>query len=111
VHGIDHHHTLYLWIVPAHVEGGWHWPAADGRAHALRLRQRFQALSATLAIDGVEAARGEGRVSGERVTVTVGTGSADARTFEGRVHADRIDGTVTTSAGSTAWTPRRDGAR
>jgi hypothetical protein len=49
--------TLFLWIVPASVEGTWRFTlSAEGRERtcALRLGQRFQSVRASLTVDGFE---------------------------------------------------------
>lgn len=43
--------ALYLWIVPARVDGQWQWQGPDGRRYRLELQQRYQKLIGELWID------------------------------------------------------------
>jgi hypothetical protein len=102
--------TLYLWIIPARVEGRWQVDAGE-RRFELVLRQHFQKLEGTAAIGGRTARLWDARLYGERVgfTLTYAPGGSDARVenddgerahrFEGRVEGDTIAGLVTVGIG------------
>jgi SAM-dependent methyltransferase len=90
---------IYLWIVPARVEGRWRLLHTSGAAEPARefvVKQRFQTLS-----DGGGASGGltvaEGGVLGDRVRFVLGDERGRRRSYEGRVTGDRIEGI---SAGS-----------
>jgi SAM-dependent methyltransferase len=86
VTGPDRDHRILLWRVPATVEGPWTVALADGRRGRLALRQRYQDLAGTLALDGAEApVRGE--VAGDQIRLTAG-----AWRLEGRLTGDRMVG-------------------
>ena len=70
--GRDKRSTVYLWLVPAQVQGLW--CTAGG---SLAVTQRFQTFSATLSADGDRD--GDGDVAAAPVLV-----------FDGRVTADRL---------------------
>src|SRR5688500_15044509 len=38
---------VYLWIIPAKVDGAWRWTAADGRPISAKIAQEFQKFSGT----------------------------------------------------------------
>lgn len=80
--GLEKRSTLYLWIVPAQVDGDW--CGAHGR---LALRQSFQAFEATFT-RGSAARTLRGRISGADVQVT-GDG-AEALTLQWRDGALRV---------------------
>ena len=102
--------TLYLWIIPARVEGTWRVDAGD-RRFDLALRQRFQKLEGSAAIGSRTARLWEGRLDGERIgfTLTYGPGgdaapiehddAERAHRFDGRVEGDTIAGLVTVGIG------------
>jgi SAM-dependent methyltransferase len=63
---------LYLWIVPAWVEGQWKcvMNSPDGRRHlALNLTRRYQQVSGTVQADRREARIEAGRLRGDRLTL------------------------------------------
>jgi SAM-dependent methyltransferase len=89
---------IYLWIVPARVEGTWHTPQGE-----LSLTQRYQNLEGTLGIGPLaEAVRG--RLAGERIVFTAG-GSE----YRARVTGDSMDGTVATGGAIRPWKAGRRG--
>ncbi|MCA3069391.1 MAG: class I SAM-dependent methyltransferase [Rhodocyclaceae bacterium] len=104
--------TLYLWIIPARVEGKWRVDAGD-RRFDLALRQRFQKLEGSATIGSRTARLWEGRLDGERIGFTltyVPGGDASpiehddaerAHRFEGRVEGDTIAGLVTVGIGKS----------
>lgn len=53
----DRAHSVYLWIVPAQVQGVWQWtmvqPGTNDR-YALMLKQQFQKITGTVTINGKE---------------------------------------------------------
>jgi hypothetical protein len=111
-------HSLYLWIVPAAVNGDWKWRYSDGkRMHTCRLhlRQHFQTVyKAELQVDGVEAAVGHVRVTGNKFEFTVEQGMRGFNgpvRFKGTVRGDRITGRALLgengSGGKTEWIAQR----
>ena len=54
----DREHVVYMWIVPAQVDGVWQWSMAEAGVndrYALMLKQQFQNISGTLTINGKES--------------------------------------------------------
>lgn len=82
--------TVYLWIVPADVEGVWTMQLPGGESTTIRVDQRFQKLR--IARQGGSFGDVAGRLDGREVRLTL-TG-ADGRTvqLEGRVSAGRVEG-------------------
>jgi hypothetical protein len=102
--------TIYLWIVPANVDGrGWEWTGPDGAERTANFQQKFQTLGGTvdardqrLRIDG-------GRLDGRRIAfgVTDRAGSVVER-YDGVVAGNTIRGTVETLDGRrSAWQATR----
>lgn len=93
---VDGHH-VYLWIVPARVEGRWTW-RADGRRYRLALQQRFQGVAGTLTEDGGRARMiREPALRGERLRFTVPPGDdpgSPRLRFEGRIDGGTLEGTL-----------------
>lgn len=82
--------TVYLWVVPADVDGVWTVRLPGSDTTTIRVDQRFQKLR--IARNGSSFGDVTGRLAGREVRLTV-TGP-DGRTvqLEGTVRADRIEG-------------------
>jgi precorrin-6B methylase 2 len=91
--------TAYLWIVPAKAAGVWRLPQGE-----LNLTQTFQMIEGTLKTGGASAKITNGKLTGDRISFTVG----GAR-YTGRVTGSGIEGTVTSSDGKRAWSATRAG--
>lgn len=80
--------NVYLWIVPARVEGQWSLSSPSGKA-TLDLRQRFNELEGTVAVGGRSEPIERGRVNGQEVRFVADLGGG-RRLFEGHAEGDRI---------------------
>jgi len=76
--------NIYLWIVPARVEGEWAL-SVGGRDVPLAIEQQYQAFTGTVREARIE----QGRISGDRIRFRANLGDG-RRTFEGRVAGDTI---------------------
>jgi SAM-dependent methyltransferase len=95
--------NIYLWIVPAPVEG--QWTIADpGGTMSLTLDQRFQEVSGTLRAGGRDFALRDVTLRGTRLAFSVDL-PGGARTFTGLAEGDAI----VAVPGSGAWRARRAG--
>ena len=74
--------NVLLVVVPARVAGTWRLPVGE-----LRLAQRYQAISGTLAVGGKELQVSGGRVRGDQITFVAG-----GITYAGRVSGERMEG-------------------
>lgn len=109
--------SAYYWVIPADVSGTWNLtigaakPAAD-HDYQLRIDQRYQKVTAMGAAEGRELAVTNERLTGDRLSFTIGD-SAQGRParlrFSGRVEGDKIAGTVRDGAGRAVrrWTAVR----
>lgn len=97
--------NVYMWIVPADVEGRWRLDAG-GREARLRLDQSFQNLSGTITVGGRSRPIEHARVRGDLVEFVAEVGG-ERRVFLGRIEDGRI---TPASAGETAVSlPRAQG--
>ena len=78
--------NIYLWIVPARVEGRWRVTQGEASSE-LSLTQRYQEISGTLGGSPV----GNPMLRGDRIAFTADLGAGQRR-YEGRVEGDRIVG-------------------
>jgi SAM-dependent methyltransferase len=74
--------NVLLIVVPARVAGTWRLPAGE-----LRLAQRYQTVSGTLAAGGNELQVSGGRLRGDHITFVAG-----GITYAGRVRGERMEG-------------------
>jgi SAM-dependent methyltransferase len=88
--------NLYLWIVPANVDGTWRAPQGE-----VTIRQQFQSISGTLGT-GPTAVALTGRIEAERVRFTAG-GSRYSVALRG----NELVGTVETGTGLRPWNATR----
>jgi len=103
---------LYLWIVPAVVQGRWQWriPVTGGEQTVdLSLVQRFQELTGQVAVGGRAALLVNPRIEGDRVSFGVVDDYMPRHDFSGRVGADVIEGAfrVAGAGASQRWRATR----
>jgi hypothetical protein len=68
---------IYLWVVPARVEGDWALEGLPGAPQArLRLSQRFQTVQGMLEPPGEAAQPVQGRLAGRRLELAIGPAGA-----------------------------------
>lgn len=94
------HATLYLWIVPAKVDGAWRMQL-DGEEYQLALKQRYQEFEGTAEAKGRQVGLVEPRMKGADIQFVMMQGSNRGQ-FSGRVNGDRMEGTVTFGNGKVA---------
>ena len=105
---------VFMWTVPANVEGKWRLElssAAKARAAQMVLRQKFQAVSGTLALTGQSDVRLEdGKLSGDELRVVLPAGALDRDPVEmvGHATGDALAGTLRKSGRDVAkWSAQR----
>jgi methyltransferase family protein len=90
--------TVYLWIVPAKVEGAWELEIhGDARRIRLSLSRQFQEVSGAVRLPGQGALPiSEGRLRGAELRLTLPAGVYGDRPVElvGRVAGDAFEGRV-----------------
>ena len=87
---------IYLWIVPARVEGTWKLPEGE-----IAIQQSFQMITGTFQAGGKSIAL-RGRMSGDWIRFAAG----DAE-YRGRVDPGSITGTVKMNGANREWTAIR----
>lgn len=122
-YGADSESPIFLWIVPARVEGAWTWelPLKGGRQSCeLLLAQQFQRIEGQARLGNRRESIFEATLRGTEISfgmeITVDGIGRTVQRFAGRVDGDRITGTVAVTApdGSVQklpWNARKsDGA-
>ena len=105
---------VYLWTVPAKVEGEWKFELSSGaksRRTKLVLKQKFQVVSGSVELTGQgDVTLSEGRLHGDDLRLTLPPGAVDRGPVEmvGRVSGDTITGTLRKAGRDLAsWSARR----
>jgi hypothetical protein len=94
--GIERTSKVFLWYVPARLEGRWRLetPLTDGRGVTLALAQRFQRFEGEIELDGARRAIAGGRARGTAIRFTVPAGSPLAGVYEGVVEGAQMRGEI-----------------
>lgn len=107
---------VYLWIVPARIEGEWIFELSSGgktRRTRLVLKQRYQFVSGAVELTGQgDVQISDGRLRGNEVRLVLPPGALDRGPVElvGRVTGDSLTGTVRRGEREVAnWSARRKG--
>jgi SAM-dependent methyltransferase len=111
-------HAFY-WVIPADVAGTWnlalkrprHSSHRDGAEYEVRLKQRYQEVTATAAVEGQPLPVAEARLVGDQLSFIIAdsaSGHSTPQRFFGRVVGDSIIGTATGEGRPrVAWTAVR----
>jgi len=95
---------VYLWIVPARVEGEWEVAGLPGwKSTTMALRQEFQKVEGTLRGDGGEPAKVRGRLDGSRLSFEYVDGTGTLRRIVGDVHGDTFTGRLASGGGDVVF--------
>jgi len=101
----DQHATVgrskvYMWIVPAKVEGLWTVQTDDGQSLALDLKQRYQEIEGTATLDGRAFPIRQGRVRGAQISFAIATGQGSATHYTGQIVGNMIQARRVRAPGS-----------
>lgn len=83
--------NIFLWVVPARIDGQWEFQDAGGGWGALALTQRYQDFSGTVRAGGRTAPLAEGQLRGDRISFSADLGQGRRR-YEGRVEGNEMVG-------------------
>jgi len=84
---------LFLWRVPAKVDGRWRVTAAGGARFELALEQRFQQLSGRALVSGGSFPLRAAQLSGDEIRFAYADARGLQQTFAGRVAGPRMAST------------------
>jgi precorrin-6B methylase 2 len=94
-----HVYPIYLWIVPARVDGAWTMQAGDRRI-GLKIDRKYQFFRGSGTVDGRAQPIRNGRIEGTRLTFELAI-TGRTRRFAGRLQADG-------SISGEGWSARRN---
>lgn len=88
---VDPRHRVYLWVVPARLEG--QWQSVQAGAPRLALKQNFQDLNGTVRVGDREYPIQQGRINGHEVSFSAGQKLSDGTVrFQGRLEGSTLKG-------------------
>ena len=105
VHDQSTGRSVYLWIVPAKVEGQWNVKDGD-RSFTVDIDQEFQMLKGNATIDGKEIPLTNAKLNGAGIVFTLDVGGKP-QTFQGKVDGDKMQGTDGPTATQKGWSATR----
>lgn len=92
------YHRIYLWIIPARMDGQWTW-AMDGNKYTMDVSQQFQEIDLDVQSGRNDLDIGESILRGKRITFTADQGRT-SYVFSGHVEDNQIQGTVQIRSGN-----------
>ena len=90
--------TLYLWTVPAKINGAWRMQIDGDGEYELTLDQRYQKFEGAAVRKHQQTDLRETRLNGTEISFVLPLGPGNGR-FSGRVDGDLIEGTVNLGGG------------
>ena len=85
--------NIYMWVIPAPVEGRWELRTADRRRIVLDLVQRYQRVHGTITRNGWREPILEARADGHAIRIVTGDGTLEARVDSDAIVLTDADGT------------------
>lgn len=103
---------VYLWIVPAKVDGNWQWKDAAGRSVAGTIEQEFQTFTGSARADGDRFRLRNGRINGAEVSfelVRAGDETAPVlERYSGKLTNGALQGRITAGNRQAPWLAKHD---
>ncbi len=93
--------TLYLWTVPARIDGAWRMHIDGNGEYELTLNQRYQKFDGAAVHRSHKATLQETRLQGTEISFVLPLGSGHGH-FSGRINGDQIEGTANLGGGKVA---------
>ena len=87
-------HAVFMWIVPAKVEGNWNWQT-NGIKFKMKVKQEFQEIEPEVLANGTVLKVKNCKLSGKRISFTViDKSNKEKLKFSGQVYGNEINGIV-----------------
>jgi hypothetical protein len=98
--------AVYLWIVPAKVEGAWTLQSEQQERLVIRLRQKHQTVTGTVLYKGALTTLEAGSLQGDEITLRY-LGANGMNILKGRVHQNKINASLSSEQSTSVLTGKR----
>jgi SAM-dependent methyltransferase len=98
--------TVYLWYVPAQVAGKWDI-AGGPQGLTVQLKQQFQRIAGTAAVDGRTVPLHNASLRGDEIEFTIVLEAEKPMLFRGRVNGDKMKPRAEAGEAITGWSAVR----
>lgn len=103
---------VYLWIVPAKIDGKWQWKDAAGRSIVATIEQEFQTFTGTARANGDRFNLRNGRINGTEVSfelVRAGDETAPVlERYSGKLTNGALQGRIAAGNRQAQWLAKHD---
>ena len=100
------HATLYLWVVPAKIDGAWRMQIDGQSDYDVALKQNYQKFEGRAESASRKISLMEPQLSGTEIRFVMPLAGARGR-FLGKVEGDRMDGTAILDGKTVRWRATR----
>ncbi|HVO09438.1 MAG TPA: methyltransferase domain-containing protein [Vicinamibacteria bacterium] len=105
--GESDYRRIYMWIVPASVQGTWRLTLPGAPPADMTLTQQYQKLRGTVSLPSGAAELRDASLRGNAIRLTLAGGDGSLRELTGTVDGDRMQGTAKTGSGEVSWSAQR----
>ena len=100
------HATLYLWVVPAKIDGAWRMQIDGQSDYEVALKQNYQKFEGRAESTSRKISLMEPQLSGTEIRFVMPLAGARGR-FLGKVEGDRLEGTANLDGKTVRWRATR----
>ena len=79
---------VYLWIIPANIDGKWNWKGSDGVMRSATIEQEFQKFTGRVTGGGQQSDIRNGRIDGDQISFELDGIRYSGRLTEGKLRGD-----------------------
>jgi hypothetical protein len=98
---------VYLWIIPAKIDGQWRWTGGDGKVRRATFEQSFQKLSGRVEAGGQRFNIRNGRIKGEEVSFEIARAGDEtapvAERYTGKFTNGKLQGRIEANGRRSQW--------
>ena len=103
---------VYLWIIPAKIDGRWSWQGPDGVRRTATIQQQFQKFSGQVTADGRRFNIRNGRIDGEQVSFDLAAAGDESapvtERYSGKLVGKKLEGRIEAGTRRASWLATHD---
>ncbi len=105
--GESDYRRIYMWVVPASVQGNWQLTLPGAAPAEMTIVQRYQKLQGSVALPSGAVELRDAALRGNAIHLTMAGADGSVRELTGTVDGARMQGTVKTASGEAGWSAQR----